>query len=167
MRLPIVFQLCIDGYLPSARFGHCKLTVSIHKRPPIVSQYIDGYFYTYVHGGVDGPHWPWHNGALCTQDLGLELEKRNITKEAEAKKIIDAGLEQMPGVTSSATFLPSSELTPREVKCVHTWDHGIFRTTVAYFYLAPCVAQFKTPPINVVGFMFNTSIFAAPLRQCL
>lgn len=54
--------------------------------------------------------------ALCTQDLGLELEKRNITKEAEAKKIIDAGLEQMPGVTSSATFLPSSELTPREVR---------------------------------------------------
>lgn len=49
------------------------------------------------------------------QDLGLELEKRNITKEAEASKIVDAGLEQMPGVSSSTTILPTPELTPREV----------------------------------------------------
>lgn len=50
------------------------------------------------------------------QDLGLELEKRNLTKEAEVTKIVDAGLDQMPGVSSSTTFLPTTELTPREVK---------------------------------------------------
>eukprot|EP00752_Nemacystus_decipiens_P003796 g3492.t2 len=49
------------------------------------------------------------------QDLGLELEKRNITKEAEAAKIVDAGLDQMPGVSSSTTILPNPDLTPREV----------------------------------------------------
>ncbi|CAM9259884.1 unnamed protein product [Pylaiella littoralis] len=49
------------------------------------------------------------------QDLGLELEKRNITNEAEVTKIVDAGLEQMPGVSSSTTFFPTAELTPREV----------------------------------------------------
>lgn len=55
--------------------------------------------------------WVW----LCMQDLGQELEKRNITKEAEATKIVDAGLEQMPGVSSSTTSFPTAELTPREV----------------------------------------------------
>lgn len=50
------------------------------------------------------------------QDLGLELEKRNITKEAEVTKIVDAGLDEMPGVSSSTTFLPTPELTPREVR---------------------------------------------------
>ncbi|CAM9154066.1 unnamed protein product [Ascophyllum nodosum] len=49
------------------------------------------------------------------QDLGLELEKRNITKKAEVTKIVDKGLEALPGVTSSTTFTPSSDLTPREV----------------------------------------------------
>lgn len=55
------------------------------------------------------------------QDLGLELEKRNITKEAEAAKIVDAGLDQMPGVSSSTTFLPNQELTPREVGTYGLW----------------------------------------------
>lgn len=62
------------------------------------------------------------------QDLGLELEKRNLTKEAEVTKIVDAGLEQMPGVTSSTTFLPTPDLTPREVGGeTHAW----FRVLVA------------------------------------
>lgn len=52
---------------------------------------------------------------LHPQDLGLELEKRNITKEAEVANIVDAGLEQIPGVSSSTTVFPNSELTPREV----------------------------------------------------
>lgn len=58
------------------------------------------------------------------QDLGLELEKRNITKEAEVTKIVDAGLDQMPGVSSSTTFLPTPELTPREVRGKGT-PHGM------------------------------------------
>eukprot|EP00903_Cladosiphon_okamuranus_P017509 g16127.t1 len=49
------------------------------------------------------------------QDLGLELEKRNLTKEAEVTKMVDAGLDQMPGVSSSTTILPNPDLTPREV----------------------------------------------------
>ncbi len=54
------------------------------------------------------------------QDLGLELEKRNLTKEAEVAEIVDAGLDELPGVTSSTTVLPNEELTPREV-----WVGGV------------------------------------------
>lgn len=49
------------------------------------------------------------------QDLGLELEKRNISKEADVTKIVDEGLEALPGVSSTSTFVPTSDLTPREV----------------------------------------------------
>lgn len=52
------------------------------------------------------------------QDLGLELEKRNITKKPEATEIVENELEALPGVTSSNTFMPSSDLTPREASAV-------------------------------------------------
>lgn len=50
------------------------------------------------------------------QDLGLELEKRNITQEMRARKRdINDGLESLPGVSSTTTVVPSAELTPRDV----------------------------------------------------
>lgn len=30
-------------------------------------------------------------------------------------EIVDAGLDELPGVSSSTTFLPNEDLTPREV----------------------------------------------------
>ena len=44
----------------------------------------------------------------------MELEKRNISKEADVTKIVDEGLEALPGVSSTYTFVPTSDLTPRE-----------------------------------------------------
>ncbi|CBJ28812.1 conserved unknown protein [Ectocarpus siliculosus] len=114
------------------------------------------------------------------QDLGLELEKRNITKEAEAKKIIDAGLEQMPGVTSSATFLPSSELTPREVvtsvlEALKNNDQPYHNHGVEVFirFLAPSsamhgvemsgVARYLAENRNRAFMHWNTMAFPRPL----
>lgn len=56
----------------------------------------------------------WQICLVDAQDLGLELEKRNITKKAEVTEIVENELEALPGVTSSNTFMPSSDLTPRE-----------------------------------------------------
>lgn len=49
------------------------------------------------------------------QDLGLELEKRNISSREEVSRIVDEGLDALPGVSSFNTVMPSSDLTPREV----------------------------------------------------
>lgn len=50
------------------------------------------------------------------QDLGLELKKRNLTRDAEETKEILEGLDALPGVSASTTVLPSQDLTPREVR---------------------------------------------------
>lgn len=61
---------------------------------------------------------------VSAQDLGLELEKRNISKEAEVSEIVDAGLEALPGVSSTTTFMPNPDLTPREVTALeNTCDY--------------------------------------------
>ena len=60
------------------------------------------------------------------QDLGLELQKRNITQQREATtKEIDDGLESLPGVSSATTFVPSSDLTPRDVSRRFCGCYGI------------------------------------------
>lgn len=69
---------------------------------------------------------------LMRQDLGLELQKRNITQQREAtKKEVDDGLESLPGVSSATTFVPSSDLTPRDVSRCFRWcyrmEGGEFR----------------------------------------
>lgn len=84
------------------------------------------------------------------QDLGLELEKRNLTKEAEVTKIVDAGLDQMPGVSSSTTILPNPELTPREVRAAggggaHAWVRVL---GVAASLRRPQAASFRAPRLE-------------------
>ncbi|CAM9976453.1 unnamed protein product [Scytosiphon promiscuus] len=94
------------------------------------------------------------------QDLGLELEKRNITKEAEVANIVDAGLEQIPGVSSSTTLFPNSELTPREVvtkvlEALKNNDHPYHNHGVEVFvrFLSPSSAMYGIEMAGVARYL--------------
>lgn len=43
-----------------------------------------------------------------------------MSKGAEVAKIVDEGLDAMPGVSSSTTVMPTPDLTPREVSAMAT-----------------------------------------------
>lgn len=48
-----------------------------------------------------------------------------MSKEADVTKIVDEGLEALPGVSSINTVVPTSDLTPREASPLcktHTLD---------------------------------------------
>lgn len=44
-----------------------------------------------------------------------------MSKGAEVAKIVDEGLDAMPGMSSSTTVMPSPDLTPREVSTMATY----------------------------------------------